>query len=146
MAIITGMSKTSADLATLMPAGATTEASPSTLRMLKILLPTTFPTAMSRSPRKAATTEVATSGSEVPAATIVSPMISSETPKCLAICTAPSTRNFEPITRPPTPTRIRPTLTAQWLGFSFAPPNSWAYSNFTASLVSLRLWRIRNHV
>jgi hypothetical protein len=38
------------------------QADRSTARMLKMLLPTTLPTAMSRSPLSAATTEVATSG------------------------------------------------------------------------------------
>jgi hypothetical protein len=55
--------------------------SPSTPRRLKVLLPTTLPTAMSRSPRTAAMTEVATSGSEVPAATMVSPTTTSLIPR-----------------------------------------------------------------
>jgi hypothetical protein len=40
--------------------------------MLKVLLPTTLPTAMSRPPLIAAITEVATSGIEVPAAMNIS--------------------------------------------------------------------------
>ncbi len=72
-AIITGISKLSAAGATVIPAGAISPQRPSTARILKILLPTTLPTAISRSPRTAATTEVATSGNEVPAAMRVRP-------------------------------------------------------------------------
>ena len=42
-----------------------------------MLLPTTFPIAMSRSPRRVATIEVAISGAEVPAAITVNPITSS---------------------------------------------------------------------
>jgi hypothetical protein len=56
--------------------------------MLKVLLPTTLPTAMSRSPLTAAITEVATSGIEVPAATMVRPITTSLTPSALANTTA----------------------------------------------------------
>jgi hypothetical protein len=42
--------------------GATSADTPSTPRMLKVLLPTTLPTAMSRWPRSAAVTDAATSG------------------------------------------------------------------------------------
>ena len=73
-AVITGRSKASTDGATASGSGATTARRPSTPRMLKVLLPTTLPTAMSRSPRIVAMTDVATSGSEVPAATMVSPI------------------------------------------------------------------------
>ena len=48
--------------------------------MLNMLLPTMLPTAMSRSPRSAAITDVATSGIPVPAATTVSAITSSLTP------------------------------------------------------------------
>jgi hypothetical protein len=53
--------------------------------MLKVQLPTTLPTAMSRSPLMAAAMmDVATSGSEVPAATMVRPITRSLTPMALA--------------------------------------------------------------
>ena len=60
-------------------------------RILKRLLPTIFPMARSTSPFRAAVTEVMSSGSDVPNATIVRPMILSETPKKSAIPAAPST-------------------------------------------------------
>ena len=50
-------------------------------RILKILEPITFPMAISLFRFDAATTEVTSSGSEVPAATIVSAIIFSEMPK-----------------------------------------------------------------
>ena len=46
-------------------------AKPITNKMLKMQLPTTLPTAMSRSPLRMAINDVATSGSPVPAATTV---------------------------------------------------------------------------
>ena len=73
--------------------------------MLKMLLPTTLPTAMSRSPLIVASTDVASSGSDVPAATIVRPITSSESPKLSAISTALSTIQFEPTTRSTRPPR-----------------------------------------
>ena len=47
---------------------------PITNKMLKMLLPTTLPIAMSAFPFLAAITEVNNSGNDVPRATIVSPM------------------------------------------------------------------------
>ena len=60
--------------------------------MLKVLLPTTLPTAMSRSPLIAAVMLVATSGMLVPAATMVRPMTTSLTPMALAKLTEACTR------------------------------------------------------
>ena len=51
-----------------------TDAVPRMNRMLKILLPTMLPMAMSAFPLRAATTEVTSSGSDVPNATMVRPM------------------------------------------------------------------------
>lgn len=65
-------------------------------RMLKMLEPMTFPTAMSFSPLNAATMEVASSGRLVPMATIVSPMTASETWNSLAISTEPLTKSLAP--------------------------------------------------
>ena len=48
--------------------------------MLKILEPTTFPTAIPVSPFCEATTEVTNSGKEVPTATMVSPIKVSDIP------------------------------------------------------------------
>lgn len=71
--------------------GTISEEIPSTNRMLKILLPTTFPTAISAFPFLAAATEVASSGREVPWATMVSPINFSDRPAIGAIFTAAST-------------------------------------------------------
>ena len=76
-----GMSKPMELDVTAMPVGATRLANPKTPMILKMLLPTTLPTAISRSPRMAATMEVTTSGKEVPTATMVKPMINSLTPR-----------------------------------------------------------------
>lgn len=53
-----------------------------TASMLNMLPPTILPTAISLSPWIVATTDVATSGKDVPAATIVSPIIRSMNAKC----------------------------------------------------------------
>ena len=53
---------------------------PITKKILKILLPTTFPIAMAELPFLAATIEVASSGRDVPAATKVKPTTVSLTP------------------------------------------------------------------
>ncbi len=55
-----------------------------------------FPTEISISFLMAATTEVTSSGNEVPAATIVDEINSSLIPNCLAIETAPATVNLPP--------------------------------------------------
>ena len=55
--------------------------------MLNIFEPTTLPIAISDCFLIAATTEVANSGTLVPAATIVNPIIASETSKLRAIIT-----------------------------------------------------------
>ena len=60
--------------------GVTVEHTPNIQKMLKRLLPTTFPIAMSLLPLRAATTLVANSGSDVPPATNVRPMTASLTP------------------------------------------------------------------
>ncbi len=67
--------------------------SPSTIQMLKILLPTILPTSKSCSPRRAAVTVVTSSGNEVPSAMTVSEMIRSETPIADAINDAELTTN-----------------------------------------------------
>src|SRR5690606_22197769 len=85
--------------------GDTRPETPSTQRILKILLPTTLPTAMSRWPRIVAITDVITSGKEVPAATIVKPITASLTPQAVANSTALCTNQRAPNTsktKPPT--------------------------------------------
>lgn len=69
---------------------------PRTRNILKILLPTTLPIAMPGFPFRAAATEVASSGREVPQATMVSPMTASLTPNALAISDAPLTKRSPP--------------------------------------------------
>ena len=75
-AIMTGMSKLRAADETATPSGETIAVNAKTESMLNMLLPTAFPTAMSRSPRTPATTDVTISGSDVPTATIVNPITS----------------------------------------------------------------------
>lgn len=69
---------------------------PNTKKILKRLLPITFPIAISGFFFSAATIEVASSGREVPPATSVRPMIDSLTPRLRAIPVAPLTNNCPP--------------------------------------------------
>ncbi len=108
---------------------------------LKMLLPTTLPTAMSRSPRSAAVIDVATSGSDVPAATIVRLTVTSSTPAQRANATAPSTSQFEPITSIASPASTKPTFTSTEDFAASAAPYSASYSASTA-FVSRRLTRM----
>ena len=73
--------------------------------MLKRLLPTTLPSAISQFFLKAAIQEVASSGSDVPNATTVRPIIASLTPNDCAILVALFT-----ITSPPTTKPMRPPM------------------------------------
>ena len=63
--------------------------SPTTNRMLKILLPTMFPMASPVLPLRAAVRDVTSSGREVPKATMVSAIILWLTPRPSAISLAP---------------------------------------------------------
>lgn len=83
--------------------------------MLNRLLPITLPTAMSRSPRSVAITEVATSGIEVPAATMVRPITRSLTPSAFAKLTAAATSQSAPNTSSASPPPTSSSCTAQWL-------------------------------
>lgn len=69
---------------------------PNTKNTLNRLLPTTLPMAISGFFFKAATMDVARSGSEVPPATNVSPITDSLTPKLRAMPLAPSTKKLPP--------------------------------------------------
>ena len=64
--------------------------------ILKIFDPTIFPTEMLFNPRKAERIVTANSGADVPNATIVNPMTSSETRSFLAIRTEESTSKIAP--------------------------------------------------
>ncbi len=77
--------------------------------MLAMLLPTTLPTARSRSPRRTAMTETASSGREVPTATTVRPTTRLLTPIAEATLTAPSTSREAPATSSPTPAATKNT-------------------------------------
>ncbi|MOA45170.1 hypothetical protein D3C78_1675420 [compost metagenome] len=91
---------------------------------LKMLLPTTLPTAMSPWPAKADCTLTAISGALVPKATTVRPMISGGMPNWAARRAAPRTSTSAPAT-----SRIRPAsswtkvirVMAGMLWTSFAP-------------------------
>ena len=72
--------------------GCIASAAPSTRNTLNILLPMTLPRASSGFPFSAAVMETASSGSEVPAATIVRAMTASLIPNFLATPEAPSTK------------------------------------------------------
>ncbi|MNN25702.1 hypothetical protein D3C81_1391850 [compost metagenome] len=72
---------------------------------LKMLLPTTLPTAMSPWPAKADCTLTAISGALVPKATTVRPMISGGMPNWAARRAAPRTSTSAPAT-----SRIRPAI------------------------------------
>ena len=76
--------------------GHTAAAIPSTNSMLNILEPTTLPTARSFSPFFDATMDVTSSGSDVPKATIVSPISVSVIPSERAISVALSTTKSPP--------------------------------------------------
>ena len=65
---------------------------PRMARILKTLEPTTLPMAMPLCPLRADMMEVASSGSDVPPATIVRPMMASDTPNCSATMLAPLSR------------------------------------------------------
>ena len=113
--------------------------------MLNVLLPTTLPIAMSRSPRTVAMTDVATSGSDVPAATMVSPTTSSETPSARANATAASTSRFDPSTSIARPASTISTWIPQCLSQPSLGANSSVYSAFVA-FVSRRDCTTRNAV
>ena len=76
--------------------GVTVAVVPRMKKILNRLLPTIFPTAISGSFFKAAATDVASSGREVPAATIVKPMKLSLMPKALAMFDAEETKRSPP--------------------------------------------------
>ena len=75
-----------------------------TIPMIFITLePRTFPTATPPCPLRPATTVTASSGNDVPRATIVRPITASETPNVSAMLVDPSTNSFAPnhIVAPP---------------------------------------------
>ncbi len=90
-----------------------------TIQMLKILLPTIFPTRRSDSPFFAAVIVVTNSGREVPIATIEREIIRSEIPIAVAIDEAELTTSWLPATTPARPTKTsRKDFPSLYLGFS----------------------------
>ena len=82
-------------------------AMPITPKKLKKFEPMTVPSAMSVLFFRADAIDAASSGSDVPMATIVSPMISSETPKKRAISVAPQTNALELPSKTNSPPMVR---------------------------------------
>jgi hypothetical protein len=74
--------------------------------------PTTFPITIPLAPWKDAVREEASSGTEVPTETRVSPIMNSETPSFFAIEEEDITNKSEPLTRRQSPATRRRTLTA----------------------------------
>ena len=83
--------------------GATIAVQPTMRSVLKILLPTTFPTAKSAVPLIAESKLTKNSGAEVPAATIVKPIIICGIPKREAMPTAPDVSLSAPQSTTPMP-------------------------------------------
>ncbi len=109
-----------------------------------MLLPTTLPTAMSRSPRTVAMMDVATSGNDVPPATIVRPITNSLTPSSRAISMDALTSQRAPRTSRPRPASTRTTFVTCAPAFcrSVRAPASLS----PASRGSFLARRIRNRV
>ena len=98
--------------------GSTMPVIPIIMRMLNTFEPMTLPMAMAERPLRAATMLVASSGSDVPQATMVRPMTASLTPKALAVVFAPLTNNSLPPTRQTSPNSRKPTAFHTAIGFS----------------------------
>ena len=89
--------------------GANNAVQPTIINVLKILLPTTFPIAISALPFRAEETLTASSGADVPNATMVSPITIEGIRNRLATDAAPSVSPLAPIRmrrRPPTRSNI----------------------------------------
>ena len=90
-----------------------------TMQILKILLPTIFPTRRSDSPFFAAVIVVTNSGREVPIATIEREIIRSEIPIAVAIDEAELTTSWLPAITPARPIKTsRKDFPSLYLGFS----------------------------
>ena len=132
-AISTGiLNRSAASETATPPVGEIAADTPSTARILKILLPTILPTAISRSPLMLASTEVANSGRAVPAATMVKPITNSLTPIDRAIAIALSTNQRDPCTNSNSPTTISPRLTIQVVAVAEAGVSALAPSACTS--------------
>ena len=102
----------------MMIIGATIAATPTMSIELKMLLPTTLPTAKSGVPFRADTKLTQNSGAEVPSATTVKPITISETFSRWAMATAPSVMRSAPHSTSITPTTISSMFTQVCWGSS----------------------------
>ena len=105
--ILTSIMLKSNNVTSLICIGQITEVQPIIHKILNTLLPSTFPIAIPALPLRAATTVVASSGSDVPKATIVNPITLSLTFNCCAMPTAASTKMSEPQISRASPKTIR---------------------------------------
>jgi len=96
--------------------GAITAVTQSMRNTLAILEPRTFPIAIYVLPDTAASIETISSGTLVPTATIVRPIMASDTHHFLATDTAPSTRRLPPRVRSTRPRMIAPRETRISMG------------------------------
>ena len=102
-----------------MTIGDTMAATPTMSSTLKMLLPTTLPTARSEVPFSADTRLTQNSGIEVPMATMVSPMTMEGMFRRSAMLTAPSVMKSAPLSTKITPSMMRITLSIIALSFCF---------------------------
>ena len=109
---------------------------PGIIRALKILLPMIFPMARSLLLWIADIIEAANSGSEVPTATIVSPITVSLTCQSLAIATAFVTISFAPPIMTAIPTAVTMKLKKK---FFHGPVRSGTSSLFASGLKTLQM-------
>ena len=101
--VIKQVNNTSVFIATLNGSGLMSAVIPNIQKTLKMFDPIAFPIARSVCPWRIADTVVASSGSDVPIATMVRPIILSLNPACVARIIALSTIHFPPRTRPTIP-------------------------------------------
>ena len=105
--------------------GQMTPVIPRIIRILNTLEPITLPMAIEERPFIAATTLVASSGSDVPPATMVRPIMASLTPSDLATAEADSTKRLLPTIRQASPNSTR---NAAFKGFIFLMTVSSSFS------------------
>jgi hypothetical protein len=103
---------------------------------LKMLLPTTLPTARSVWPDSAAPTDTATSGALVPKATTVSPTTSGDRPNDSASFDAPRTSSSAPATRPTRPAMNNPAVISMERGPQCAA-GGWAAGCMMRSAIAM---------
>jgi len=131
----TGISKQRIDVSVIAK-GLIKATHPRTKNILNILLPTTFPTLMLGTFLNKAVNEAASSGSEVPIANTVIPIIQELIPSNLAISTPELTIKLAPITIPRR--AMKKTMKVTALDSTFLKiPLKWNPSNSLETLLSL---------